>query len=125
MQEILRRRNRIRLWLVALLAMASFAVLMPSLARAENPLYCNGTYGLNGGCGEGPRGDIHVNESKNENGGCIADTFWTVNYGYISPPSESCGETNVTELTHQEESFPRCWNRTNASDLIHCRYNTW
>jgi len=39
---------------------------------------------------------------------------------------EECGgRVDILELTHKEESFPRCWNRTNAKDLIHCRYNTW
>lgn len=85
----------------------------------------NGTFALNQGCGEGPRGHIHVNESKNENGGCIADQFWTINFGYIVPVEECGGRVDIYELTHKEESFPRCWNRTNANDLIHCRYNTW
>jgi hypothetical protein len=124
-QALTRRGNTIRLSLAALVIMVSIAAIMPSIASAENPLYCNGTYGLNGGCGEGPRGHIHVNESKNENGGCIDDAFWTINYGYIGPIEECGGRVDIFELTHKEESFPRCWNRTNANDLIHCRYNTW
>jgi hypothetical protein len=125
MQHALSRHvNGIWLVLAAFAVTITVAIAGPSIASAENPLYCNGTYGLNGGCSEGPRGHIHVNEAKNENGGCIAATFWTVNFGYLIA-NELCGQTLIVELSHKEESFPRCWNRTNASDLIHCRYNTW
>ena len=127
-QHVSTRRGSVRM-VLAILAIAgslAFAIGLPSAAHAENPLYCNGEYTLNNGCGEGPRGHIHVNESVNENGGCIANSFWTVNFGYISPASEECGgRVDIFELTHKEESFPRCWNRTNAKNLIHCRYNTW
>jgi len=123
-QALARHLNSIWLALAALVVMVSIIVAGPSIASAENPLYCNGEWGLNGGCSEGPRGHIHVNEGKNENGGCIDVAFWTVNFGYLIP-SEFCGGTDLSELTHKEESFPRCWNRTNAKDLIHCRYNTW
>lgn len=121
----LRRHGALVLAILA--ALGSLAVIgtLASAAHAENPLYCNGTFALNQGCGEGPRGHIHVNESKNENGGCIADQFWTINFGYIVPVEECGGRVDIYELTHKEESFPRCWNRTNANDLIHCRYNTW
>ncbi|HEY4915479.1 MAG TPA: hypothetical protein VIH92_01095 [Solirubrobacteraceae bacterium] len=124
-QSLAQRRNGIWLSLAVLLTLVCFAIVIPSLAQAENPLYCNGEYTLNNGCTEGPRAHIHVNEGKNENGGCIALEFWEVNYGYTSPANEFCDETGVIETTHKEESFPRCWNRTNAKDLLHCRYNTW
>jgi len=123
-QALTRRGNSILLSLAALVVMVSIAAAEPSIASAENPLYCNGTYGLDGGCAEGPRGHIHVNEAKNENGGCISVQDWTTNYGYTIP-SQLCGEVVIFELTHKEESFPKCWNSTNAKDLIHCRYNTW
>jgi hypothetical protein len=116
---------RVSMVIVAVAASLAFGVSLPSAAHAENPLYCNGEFTLNNGCGEGPHGHIHVNESKNENGGCIADQFWTINFGYIVPVEECGGRVDIYELTHKEESFPRCWNRTNAKNLIHCRYNTW
>jgi hypothetical protein len=116
---------RLLIAILAVLASLAFAISLPSAAHAENPLYCNGEFTLNNGCGEGPRGHIHVNESRNESGGCIADQFWTANYGYIIPVEECGGRVDIYELTHKEESFPRCWNRTNARNLIHCRYNTW
>ncbi|HEV3189620.1 MAG TPA: hypothetical protein VGY54_03940 [Polyangiaceae bacterium] len=117
-----------RLALLAILAaLASYGIAssLPSAVRAENPLYCSGEFTINNGCGEGPRGHIHENEAANKNGGCVAVQTWTINYGYVGPVEECGGRTDYLELTHKEESFPRCWNRTNAKDLIHCRYNTW
>jgi hypothetical protein len=121
------RSRRVSLMLVALAALLSVAIMSsaPGVAHAENPLYCNGEYTLNNGCGEGPRGHIHVNEAKNENGFCVSVQTWATNYGYVGPIEECGGRTDILELTHKEESFPRCWNSTNAKDLIHCRYNTW
>jgi hypothetical protein len=120
----LRRRGTLTLVVLAVFASLAIVGSLPS-AHAENPLYCNGEYTLNNGCGEGPRGHIHVNEAKNENGGCVAVQTWSINYGYGFATEECGGRVDIYELTHKEESFPRCWNRTNAKNLIHCRYNTW
>jgi hypothetical protein len=107
------------------MATAGIAALAVTPSAAANPIYCERDVHLNEGCGEGPRGLLHINEARNESGGCIAVQFWTVNHGYL-PVTEQCGgEAIGQELKVKEESFPRCWNRTNAVDLIRCRYALW
>jgi hypothetical protein len=123
-QALTRSAGSIRLSLVAVAVMVIVAAAMPSISSAENPLYCNREANINVGC-EGPLGLIRVNESRNESGGCIAEQWWTRNDGYLIV-TETCGGKVLTEeLTHEEQSFPKCWNRTNAEDLIHCRYASW
>lgn len=113
-----------RLPIAAVVVTTMVATMMVSTASAENPLYCSGTYSLNGGCA-GPHGLIRINEARNESGGCIAIQMWASGYGY-SEPWEACGGKVIAEeLTVHVESFPKCWNRTNASDVIHCRYSIW
>lgn len=105
---------------LVVITMCIVAVSAPT-ARAENPLYCSEFAGINEGC-KGPTGLIHINEARNENGGCIAVQIWASGLGY-SEPLEACGGGVATlELTTRRESFPKCWNRTNALDIIHCRY---
>jgi hypothetical protein len=67
---------------------------------------------------------MHVNEARNENGGCIKIQFWVSGYGY-SEPGEACGNVASQTLTIEAESFDKCWNATNATDTIHCRYEVY
>ena len=98
--------------------------MLVSTAAAENPLYCSKTVSVNKGC-EGPHGLIRVNEARNEDGGCVAIQMWANGFGF-SEPVEACGGKSIgEELLVKVESFPKCWNRTNSSDLIHCRYALW
>lgn len=118
-------RSRQSIAVITVLAiMAVISVLVPTPAHAENPLYCAGTYFINEGC-VGPRGDIYANETRNENGGCIANQMWTEGYGYSTPVEACNGEEITVNTTKIEEAFPKCWNRTNAGNLIHCRYEVW
>jgi hypothetical protein len=98
----------------------------PSIARAENPLYCDNYYHINEGC-NGPFEVQTVNETRNENGGCIAAQWYLENEegeGYYSAVKEACeGRDIIYTITAPTYSFPRCWNRTEAYDLIHCRHN--
>ena len=110
-----------RLVMVAVVTILVVQLAPP--ASAENPLYCNGTYPLNQGCGKGPTGTVRLNEAKNENGGCVTVQFWT-SEGY-SKPFPACGGIATQETSRPIESYPRCWNSTNAKDLIHCRYALW
>jgi hypothetical protein len=110
---------------LTLTGLAVVLAIVASPAFAENPLYCNKSVHINEGCGEGPRGLLHINEARNESGGCIAVQVWTVAHGYLPTSEECAGEAIGQELKVKEESFPRCWNRTNAFDLIHCRYALW
>ncbi len=118
------RIGSMRLPIAAVVITTIVATMMVSTASAENLLYCNGTFSLNKGCA-GPHGLIRINEARNENGGCIAIQMWAKGYGY-SEPWEACyGEVIAEELTVHVESFPKCWNRTNENDVIHCRYSLW
>jgi hypothetical protein len=106
-----------------LLAVLVASVVAPS-AFGENPLYCNGTFALNGGC-QGPHGTIHENEARNESGGCVKIQMWASGFGF-SEPAQACGGASIhEELTIRVESFPKCWNSSNASDDVHCRYSLW
>jgi hypothetical protein len=108
--------------LIAVSAATAGVILVGAPAFAENPLYCNSEYTLNNGC-NGPTGVEKKNEGRNENGGCIAIQWW---YGSYGPVREECAGGFVrSELTTRQEDFPRCWNRTNAKNLIHCRYELW
>lgn len=110
---------------IALTASAMCIVAVTaSTARAENPLYCSEFAGLNEGC-KGPTTLIHVNEARNENGGCIAVQIWASGIGYSEPFEQCGGNVAAQELTSRRESFPKCWNRTNALDIIHCRYEAY
>jgi hypothetical protein len=114
-----------RCMVVVAIAATAGVIATSTGAAAENPLYCNGEYTLNNGCGEGPRGLLHVNEARNQNGGCIAAQNWAAGGGF-SPVSEECGGGVAGEVTTKEvEGYPRCWNRTNAKNLIHCRYELY
>jgi hypothetical protein len=93
-------------------------------AFAENPLYCDRQAEINKGC-QGPTGDMRLNESRNENGGCIAGQMWVSGSGYTTPVELCSGAVVVEELDFRAESFNKCWNRTNAFDEIHCRYATY
>jgi len=118
------RLGPMRLPIAAVVITTVVAVTMAAPALAENPLYCNETIGLNGGCA-GPHGLMHVNEARNENGGCIEIQFWVSGYGY-SAPGEACnGNVASQTLTIRAESFDKCWNATNANDTIHCRYELY
>lgn len=108
--------------LTAIVAATTIMILVAPVASAENPLYCNGEFTLNNGC-NGPRGLVHLNEARNESGHCVAIQWWQGTYG---PVHEECfGFSISSELVKREESFPRCWNRTNEKNLIHCRYALW
>jgi hypothetical protein len=108
------------LLIVAAAAMACLAS-MGSVALAENPIYCEEKVGLNVGC-KGPTGYNSTNEARNENGGCISTQIWVSGYGY-SPPNEACnGEVSRESPPGGIENFPKCWNSTNETDLIRCRY---
>jgi hypothetical protein len=110
---------------IAAVAITMIVVIaMTTIAFAENPLYCNETVGINVGC-SGPHALIHANEARNESGGCIAIQMWANGYGYSNPVEMCNGSSIHEELTVKVESFPKCWNRTNANDLIHCRYSIW
>jgi hypothetical protein len=122
---LLRRVRLLRLPIAAIMITAIIsASLLAATAFAENPLYCNETVGLNVGC-EGPHGEIRDNEGRNESGGCIAIQMWASGYGYSSPIYECGGNSIGEELTVHVESFPKCWNHSNATDTIHCRYSLW
>jgi hypothetical protein len=114
----------IRLQVAVVMITAIFVIVMVSPALAENPLYCSETVGINQGC-SGLQRLTRVNEARNENGGCIAIQMWAKGYGYSEPFEVCSGGVAWEELTVKVESFPKCWNRTNANDTIHCRYSVW
>jgi len=122
--QILRRVSRIRLPLAAVVITAIIASMMAATASAENPLYCNETVGLNVGC-EGPHAEIDDNEARDESGGCVSIQMWANGYGYSEPLKVCSGNSIHEELLVRTESFPKCWNSSNASDNIHCRYSTY
>jgi hypothetical protein len=114
----------LRLPVAAIVTATAIAALTAPTALAENPLYCNGTFPLNKGCA-GFHALTRINEARNENGGCVWIQMWANGYGY-STPVEACGGNVIgEELTVHVESFPKCWNGTNANNLIHCRYALW
>ena len=97
---------------------------MAAPAFAENPLYCNESAALNEGC-QGPTGLMHVNEARNENGGCIKVQISVSGLGY-GEPGEACeGNVGSQTLTKEVESFNKCWNATNATNTIRCRYELY
>jgi hypothetical protein len=119
-----RRLRRPLIAAISVVALAATTATLVTTAFAENPIYCEKTTGINGGC-EGPHGLLHVNEARNESGGCIAIQAYLKGYGY-SEPYEVCGGSSAhEEETVHVEGFPKCWNRSNASDLIRCRYAFW
>jgi hypothetical protein len=111
--------------------LAGLLILMAaaSTADAEYPLYCNAKFHINEGCGTGPLELQHTNEARNQEGGCVAAQWFGVTEkgeGFYSPiPSvEACGGgVAITSwASGKVNSYPRCWNRTNAYNLIHCRH---
>lgn len=110
--------------MLAMLAALVGVVIMsgaPAVAHAEAPLYCDNYYFDNEGC-QGPTEYLKYNESRNEEGGCIADQFYLVEGGGYTKVLEECGgQLAVIEITIYWTSFPKCWNRTNNFELIHCR----
>jgi hypothetical protein len=120
----LQRTGSLGLVLGLMIVTVCLGAVMASTASAENPLYCSEFANINQGC-QGPTTLIHVNEARNENSGCIAVQIWASGIGY-SEPFEMCGgNVAAQELTIKRESFPKCWNRTNALDIIHCRYSAY
>lgn len=109
---------------LALAALVSVAIMSaaPAIAHAEAPLYCNNYYHINEGC-NGPYENLQYNETRNENGGCIAAQWYVYEEGY-SKVEEVCeGRNIIYEIGAPSLAYPRCWNRSNAYDLIHCRYH--
>lgn len=122
--SVLRPKKLVSTMLV-LAALVSVAMLSgePAVAHAEGPLYCSGEYYINEGC-NGPDEVLHVQEDRNEDGGCIAGQWYFIEGGGYSAVKERCsGQVLVYYIEDPPEwySFPRCWNRTNAKNLIHCR----
>jgi hypothetical protein len=115
----------------ALAALAGLLILMvaASTAVAENPLYCSGRFHINEGCGTGTLELQHENEARNEEGGCVAVQWYGVEEngeGFYAPipAKEVCngGVAGIYWASGKVTSYPRCWNRSNAYDLIHCRH---
>ena len=111
--------------LAALASVAMSVAIMggaPAVAHAEWPLYCAANFNINGGCA-GPTETQQYNETRNENGSCIAAQWW-LNEGGYSKVEEVCeGRVIIYKITVPWLSFPKCWNRSNAYDLIHCRHH--
>jgi hypothetical protein len=97
-------------------------------AQAEQPyLYCNGTYGLDGGCPPptywtGFPADPLYNEGRNENGGWGAVQDYGTVSGYTGVYEGCCRNTVYDNLGGEQEKFPKVWNASNESALIHGRY---
>jgi hypothetical protein len=124
MEVIYMQQRRKQVLVAAVAAVVVAVAIMAATAFAENPIYCEGWTGLNGGC-SGPHGLLHVNEARNESGGCIAIQAYLNGYGYSTPYEVCGGNVAHEEETVKVEGFPKCWNRTNANDLIRCRYAFW
>lgn len=114
---------------LAVLAGLLLLMVVASAAAAEYPLYCSGKFHINEGCGTGTLELQHVNEARNEEGGCVAAQFFGVNErgeGFYEPvpAKEVCGGgvAGIYWASGKVTSYPRCWNRTNAYSLIHCRH---
>jgi hypothetical protein len=116
--------DQLRLPFLAVVITTVVAVMMAAPAFAENPLYCSETTGNGGGCA-GPHGLMHINEARNEAGGCIDVQFWVSGYGYGGVGEACSGNVGEQKLTIRAESFNKCWNASNGNDLIHCRYAVW
>lgn len=118
-------KSKIGLSALAITITAAFAMALVSTAVAENPIYCEGTYAINKGC-NGPNGPLHQNEVRNLESGCVSAQ--DVVEGEYGPVKEECsGEAGgwTLESGHGGTTYPRCWNRTNPSSRIRCRYSEW
>jgi hypothetical protein len=120
----IRKPRQLRRLSIAAVALAVITVTLAATAFAENPIYCEKEAVLNKGC-EGPHGQLRTNEARNESGGCIAIQAYLNGYGYSEPYEVCKGNSAHEEETVDVEGFPKCWNRTNAEDLIRCRYAFW
>ena len=103
-------------------AVAGLSAGLP-VAAASPPLYCNAYESLDAGCPP-PTTWMHLwsaNEGRNESGGYVTVQEYTSEFGYSGTVTACCGNVASIPPFGGYYGFPKVWNSSNATDLIHGR----
>ncbi|MHB8241962.1 MAG: hypothetical protein ACYDHN_08225 [Solirubrobacteraceae bacterium] len=122
-------RQRVALMLALLGgAISGGCMLALATARAEQPeLYCSNYYTLNHGCPPptdwtGWTGKPLYNEGINWSGGWVAMQNYDSSTGYTVVYEACCRNTDYVNSYAEGEKFPKVWNSSNETALIHGRF---